>query len=139
MRTGIHRSNWVKPLLWLFGGTEGRSYVEIEDDTVHVRFGFLFDERIPIASIALVERQPWPLLAGIGWRTNLIDSIAVVGSRTGVVRLKLSPRKWMKVLFPVNVESLYVSVDDPDAFVAEIRRRPAARGYLPGERGKNGG
>lgn len=128
MRTAIHRSNWVKPLLWLFGGTDARSYVEIEGDTLHVRFGFLFDERIPIADIVLIERQEWPLLAGIGWRTNLIDSIAVVGSRSNVVRLKLSPRRWMKVLLPVHVESLYVSVDDPDAFVSEIRRRLATGG-----------
>lgn len=128
MRTGIHRSNWVKPLLWLFGGTDARSYVEMDSDSVHVRFGFLFDEKIPIANIVEVERQHWPVFAGIGWRTNLIDSIAVVGSHSNVVRLKLSPRIWMKVLFPVRVESLYVSVDDPDAFVAEIKRRLANRG-----------
>lgn len=127
MRTSIHRSNWVKPLLWLFGGTDARSYVEIEGETLHIRFGFLFDERIPIDNITQVERQAWPMLAGIGWRTNLIDSIAVVGSYQNVVRLKLAPRKWMKVLLPVNVESLYVSVDDPDAFVAEIQRRIAVR------------
>jgi hypothetical protein len=123
MRTEIHRSNWVKPLLWLFGGTETRSYVEIEGDTLHIRFGFLFDEKIPLANVVEVERQHWPLLAGIGWRTNLIDSIAVVGSYSNVVRLKISPRMWMKVIFPVRVESLYVSVGDPDAFVTEIRRR----------------
>ncbi len=122
MRTAIHRSDWVKPLLWLFGGTADRSYVEVDGDTVHIRFGFLFDERIPIANIVEVERQHWPALAGIGWRTNLMDSIAVVGSYSNVVRLKVSPRIWMKVLFPVRVESLYVSVDDPDAFIAEIRR-----------------
>ena len=127
MRTAIHRSNWVKPLLWLFGGTDARSYVEIDGDTVHIRFGFLFDERIPIANIVEIERQHWPALAGIGWRTNLIDSIAVVGSYSNVVRIKLSPRIWMKVLLPVRVESLYVSVDDPDAFVAEIRRRTSTR------------
>jgi len=127
MRTAIHRSNWVKPLLWLFGGTDERSYVEIDGDTLHVRFGFLFDERIPIANIVEVERQHWPLLAGIGWRTNLIDSIALVGSRSNVVRLEVSPRIRMKVLWPVNVRSLYVSVDEPDAFVAEIRRRLSAR------------
>lgn len=123
MRTSIHRSNWVKPLLWLFGGTDARSYVEIDGDSVHVRFGFLFDERIPLKNIVKAERQHWPLLGGIGWRTNLIDSIAVVGSHSNVVRLEIAPRMWMKVLFPVRVEYLYVSVDDPDAFVSEIKRR----------------
>lgn len=126
MRTGIHRSNWVKPLLWLFGGTDARSYVEIEGDHVRIRFGFLFDERIPIANITKVDRQHWPALAGLGWRTNLIDSIAVVGSYSNVVRLEISPRMWMKVLLPVRVEFLYVSVDNPDAFVAEIRQRISA-------------
>jgi hypothetical protein len=128
MRTAIQRSNWVKPLLWLFGGTDARSYVEIEGDTLHIRFGFLFDERIPIAEIASAERQDWPFLAGIGWRTNLIDSIAVVGSRSGVVKLKLSPRRWMRVLVPVKTETLYVSVENPDTFVSEILRRLATGG-----------
>ncbi|HRI69106.1 MAG TPA: hypothetical protein PK156_32975 [Polyangium sp.] len=128
MRTQIHRSNWVKPLLWLFGGSSARSYVEIDGDTLHIRFGFLFDERIPLSNIVEVERQHWPMLAGIGWRTNLIDSIAVVGSYSNVVRLKISPRMWMKVIFPVRAESLYVSVDDPDTFVSEIRARITKRG-----------
>jgi hypothetical protein len=123
MRTSIHRSNWVKPLLWLFGGTDERSYVEIDGDSVHVRFGFLFDERVPLTNIVEAERQHWPLLSGIGWRTNLIDSVALVGSYSNVVRLEIAPRKWMKVLFPVRVKYLYVSVDDPDAFVSEIKRR----------------
>lgn len=128
MRTSIHRSNWVKPLLWLFGGTEDRSYVEIEGDTLHVRFGFLFNERVPLDKITSVEREHWPIIAGLGWRTNLIDSIAVVGSYSNVVRLGLSPRVPMWLVRRMNVESLYVSVDDPDAFVAEIRRRIAERG-----------
>ena len=127
MRTGIHRSNWVKPLLWLFGGSNARSFVEIDGDTLHVRFGFLFDEKIPLANIVEAERQDWPLFAGLGWRTNLIDSIAVVGSYSNVVRLKLSPRIRMRVLFSVPAESLYVSVDDPDAFISEIRKRIANR------------
>lgn len=127
MRTEIHRSNWVKPLLWLFGGTDARSFVEIDGDAIHIRFGFLFDEKIPLANVVEVERQHWPLLAGIGWRTNFLDSVAVVGSHSNVVRLKISPRIRMKVLLPVRVESLYVSVGDPDAFVAEIQRRIADR------------
>ncbi|MBK9258280.1 MAG: hypothetical protein IPM54_00405 [Polyangiaceae bacterium] len=128
MRTSIHRSNWLKPLLWLFGGTEDRSYVEIEGDTLHVRFGFLFDERVPLDKITSVEREKWPIIAGLGWRTNLIDSIAVVGSYSNVVGLRLSPRVPMWLVRRMNVESLYVSVDDPDAFVDEIRRRIAERG-----------
>ncbi len=128
MRTPILRSSWVTPALWLFGGTESRSYVETESDTLHVRFGFLFDERIPFENIVSIERTDWPLLSGIGWRTNFVDSIGVVGSYSNVVKLRLSPSIRMSILFPVKVEFLYVSVEDPDALIAEVRRRIVARG-----------
>jgi len=127
MRTSIHRSNWVKPLLWLFGGTDALSYVEIEDNTLHVRFGFLFNEQLPVDKIVSVERQKWPIIGGLGWRTNLIDEIALVGSYSNVVRLRFSPRIPLRLLRRMNVESLYISVEDPDAFIAEIRGRIAAR------------
>jgi len=127
MRTEIRRSRWVKPLLSVFGGTAERSFVELEGDSLHIRFGFFFDERFPVSKISSVERTEWPIIGGLGWRTNFIDTVALVGSYSNVVRLRLSPAVPVRMITRMNVESLYVSVEDPDAFVAELRRKIAAR------------
>jgi hypothetical protein len=111
----------------MFGGTAERSFVEFDGDSLHVRFGFLFDERIPLQRISSVERARWPLIGGLGWRTNFIDTVALVGSYSDVVRLRLSPPVSVRMLTRMNCESLYVSVADPDALVAEVRRRIASR------------
>ncbi|MRG97078.1 PH domain-containing protein [Polyangium spumosum] len=127
MRTEIRRSTWVKPLLSVFGGTAERSYVDIEGDEIHIRFGWLFDERIPLSRVTSVERARWPLLGGLGWRTNFVDTVAVVGSYDDVVKIRLSPSLPLRVLLRVPAETVYVSVQDPDAFVAEVRRKIASR------------
>jgi len=127
MRTEIRRSTWVKPLLSLFGGTSERSYVDIAGDAVHIRFGWLFDEKIPLSRITSVERARWPLLGGLGWRTNFVDTVALVGSYDDVVRIRVSPALSVRMLMRVPVETIYVSVEDPDAFVSEVRRKLASR------------
>ena len=48
-RFPIRISPLWRPVLLLFGATEGRSFAEIEDGELHVRFGFLFDHRFPLA------------------------------------------------------------------------------------------
>jgi hypothetical protein len=122
MKTEIRRSRWIRPLLALFGGTAERSYVEVEGDALHVRFGYLFDERIPLDAIASVDRSRWPLLGGLGWRSNLVDTVALVGSYDDVVRLRLSRPMPVRLLVRIPCDTLYLSVENPDAFVAEIRR-----------------
>jgi hypothetical protein len=127
MRTEILRSTLVKPLLAAFGGTKERSYVDFDRDALHVRFGWLFDEKIPYERITSAERVRWPFIGGLGWRTNFIDTVALVGSYDNVVRLRLAPAVSVRMLKRMDVESLYVSVEDVDAFLAEIRKQRAAR------------
>jgi hypothetical protein len=47
----IRRSPWWVLLLLLFGATPGRSHVELADDRLVARFGWLFHHRFPLASI----------------------------------------------------------------------------------------
>jgi len=127
MRTEIRRSPWLKPLLGAFGGTSERSFLEFERDALHVRFGWLFDEQIPISRIASVERTRWPFIGGLGWRTNFVDTVALVGSYSDVVRIRLHPAVSVRMITRMDCESLYVSVEDADAFIAELKRKIAAR------------
>jgi hypothetical protein len=62
-----------RPLLLLFGGTRGRSYLEIGSETLTARFGWAFRYRFPLSDIedaTLVRRLPWYSYS-IGWRSDL--------------------------------------------------------------------
>ncbi len=129
-RFEIKRASWVKPLLVLFGATQARSYVTVNREELEARFGF-YRIRIPIDRVAAVERAHWPLYGGLGWRTNLRNTLALVGSYDGVVRVRLSePIRTRLFLIPIRLTDLYVSVENPDGLIAAItryRRRSSPR------------
>lgn len=111
-------------LLVPFGGTNARSYVAIDAEkrTLDVRFGFLFHERIAIDDIQLAEPTSWPLLGGIGWRTNLVSRIGLIGSYEEVVRLRLKKPQRMTMPIPIRCSTLCISVLNRDAFLDELHR-----------------
>jgi hypothetical protein len=113
---------WL-PMLALFGGTPGRSYVELTDGTVRFRFGWLFDYRVPRREIAGASRTTWSLLGGIGWRLALGGRVGLIGSLANVVEVRLDPPRWIRVVFvPWRCRRICVSVVDPDALLAALRR-----------------
>ncbi len=120
-RFAIRRDPIWRPLLALFGGTAGGSFVEVRDDAVRVRFGLGFDTTVPRAEIAEAAPTRYPLLGGIGWRTNLRGGVALVGSTRGVVRLRLAaPCRARLFGFPLRCRDLYVSLEEPEAFLAAL-------------------
>ncbi|MGH9040272.1 MAG: hypothetical protein ACRDZ3_08575 [Acidimicrobiia bacterium] len=97
-----------------------RSYVDLDDDSVHVHMGWGFTAHIPRRSISGACRDPD--VAGItagahGWRGSWL----VNGSRHGIVRLDVEPpvRAWTLAI-PVNLRRLAVSLEDPDGFLAAL-------------------
>jgi hypothetical protein len=111
---------WWLPVLALLGATRGRSYVAIEPTWVHVRFGiFRFDvERRRVVSARTI-RGNW--LAGIGVHTNLVSGLIVNGSLDGLVELDLEPPQTFWLLFlRLRCRQLYVSLEQPDAFLAAL-------------------
>lgn len=129
-RFAIRRDAVWRPLLALFGATGGRSFVALQDDvvglrfgwTLHLRFGWLFDERVPLDEVVEAVPAPWPLLGGIGWRTDFAGKVALVGSRRGVVRLRLRERRRVRLGLKVPCDVLYVSLEQPMAFLEELAR-----------------
>ncbi|PTL76120.1 hypothetical protein [Vitiosangium sp. GDMCC 1.1324] len=112
------------PLLTLFGGTPSRSYVEVAPDSVTFRFG-AFVARIPLADVSGASRAHWPLLGGIGWRIGP-GAVGLIGSLQNVVEVTLRQPHRVRVMgIPVKARRVFVSLEDPEAFLADLA---AARG-----------
>jgi hypothetical protein len=129
MRFPIRQSPWWGPLLLLFGATPGRSYVELDDDELVARFGWLFHHSFLLADIEGAGARSWPLLYGIGWRSNLFGVIGLIGSYRNVVEVCFKRRRWMWMLLPLSCNRLAVSLEDPEALLEALGKVgvPASR------------
>lgn len=124
MRFEIIRAPAARPLLALFGATAQRSFVDVDDASVRLRFG-AFDETVARMEIVSAESVRWPLLAGVGWRL-VSDGVGLIGTLKNVVGLRLRSRRTVKLfpLFSVGAQTLYVSVDRPDELIALLAPPP---------------
>ncbi len=120
MRYRIRRGAFG-PLLALFGGTEHGSFVDLDPVTVWFRFGPLFDERIPRVAVAGARRSRWPWYGGIGWRLSAGGIVGLIGALDGVVEVELrEPRRVRVAGIPWRCRRIFVSLELPDAFLAEL-------------------
>jgi hypothetical protein len=110
------------PLLLLLGATADLSYVELADDRLVARFGWLFHHSCPLIDIEGAGRRSWPLLYGIGWRSNLIGLIGLIGSHQNVVEMRFKRRRWMWMLLPLSCNRLAVSLEDPEALLEALAK-----------------
>ena len=111
-----------RPLLALFGGTSGDSFAEIRDNVVHFRFGWAFDETVPLTEVEDVRPITWPLWAGIGWRITTRGRVGLIGSRRGVVEVRFrSARRVRLLVIPWQCRAIAVSLIDAEGFVAALR------------------
>jgi hypothetical protein len=97
------------------------SFVELDDDTVHVRLGWAFSARIPRRLVARAGPGRSPrirLTAGAhGWNGRWL----VNASPDGIVRLELAERvRAYTAGFPVRLKELLVSLEDPDGFLRAL-------------------
>jgi hypothetical protein len=122
----IRRAWWLRPLLFLVGFTrDSNSYVSIEGEELRVRFGWFFNQRIPLAQIESVGPMRWPWYYGLGWRANLVGLIGLVASFQGVVQVRLKERRKIGGILPfvkLPCDRLAVSLDEPEAFMAVLQR-----------------
>lgn len=121
----IARSPRFAWLLALFGATADRAQVRLHPDSLDVEFG-PFHERLPLSEVVGVEvayrEVPW-WRRSLGWRTDLVGTVALVGRSANLVRLTLEPARRVRV-FPwawARCRELLVSLEEPDAFVAAVR------------------
>ena len=122
MRFSIRRDPWWVPLLLLFGATSDRSCVELADDRLVARFGWLFHHSFPLPDIEGAGPRSWPWLYGIGWRSNLVGVVGLIGSRANVVEVRLKRRRWVWMVLPLSCNRLAISLEDPEAFLEALAR-----------------
>ena len=122
----IRREAWLQPLLWLVGLVrDSNSYVAIEGERLRVRFGWFFHQTFALSDIEGVEAMRWPWYYGLGWRSNLVGLVGVVGSMRGVVAIRFRERQRVGGIVPLvklRCDRLAVSVREPEELVAALRR-----------------
>ena len=119
----IKRSPVWRPLLALFSGVESNSYVEIEEGQLRARFGWLFDERFSLEDVVDVRRRGWPMLLGIGWRTDFRGHVGLTGSFDNVVQVRLRTKRRMRLFgFPMRCDRISVSLREPDVFIDALQQ-----------------
>ena len=110
-----------------FGATPDRSYVELTDDgRLRARFGWLFDHSFPLDAVSGVGTQLVPFWWGIGWRTNLLGGIALLGSHEDCVEVRFRESQRVNMIVPLRCSRLVVSLSRPDEFLAAMAARGVA-------------
>jgi hypothetical protein len=127
MKFAISFNPLFKPLATILGTGPGQSGVEVEADRIDVRMGWAFRAGIPRASIRKVEQvDRIPALMGLGvhgWR----GTWAVNGAQRGAVKITIDPPADARVLLvPVKLRELYISLEQPEAFVVAAGRNGAS-------------
>ncbi|MGL6234318.1 MAG: hypothetical protein ACRC20_03145 [Segniliparus sp.] len=122
MDFSLRYDRWYLPLATALGAGPKRTLIRVAEGTLQVKHGWIFRIDVPLASVESARRtNRRPLAWGVhtfsgGWLVN--------GSRDGVVEIGFaSPVKPAKApLFNWPVRSLALSLEDPEGFLAALRR-----------------
>lgn len=123
MRFAISYTSVFTALAVVTGTGPAQSGVNVEADRIDVRMGWAFRASIPRSSVTEVEQvDRIPPLYGFGvhgWGGRW----AVNGSQRGAVRVTIDPPADARVVFvPVKLRELYLSLEEPEAFVVAAGR-----------------
>jgi hypothetical protein len=131
MRFTISSSPGARLLFASLGIGRDDAHLDVDDSIIRARLGWSGAVTIDRADVTSVERVgsiPWWL--GIGIHGNLFGLLKVWafnGSMTqGAVRLHLRRSARGRVLgVPIRATTIYLSLDDPDEFIAAVQPSPS--------------
>jgi hypothetical protein len=126
-RFPIRYSTANAALLTPMGLPPHRSFVELDDRTVHVKLGWGFSARIPRELVVAARLAPpvWLTVGAHGWRGRWL----VNGARDGLVEIDLAkPVRAFTAGFPVRLRQLVVSLEEPPAFLEALAVPSSAAG-----------
>jgi hypothetical protein len=117
VQTELRYDRWALPLTVPVGLGPKQSELRVQGGNLHVKMGWAFTADIPLTSITKAEPTDSKVYtAGVHF---LGSRWLVNGSRKGLVALTIEPpvqaKVWRK---SVTVGLLWLSVTDPDAFIA---------------------
>ncbi|MEZ0370062.1 MAG: hypothetical protein ACAI44_13325 [Candidatus Sericytochromatia bacterium] len=115
----------IVPILFPFGATQERCFVELEDHKLHVKMGALFDETLDLEEVATIEKGKWPFYWGLGHRIGMHHSMGVLASTRNVVKLSFAKPAMIKALGPLYHETkdFFLALKDPDGFIREVQQQ----------------
>ncbi len=108
----------------LVGGGPGKSGVEVGPDEIRVRMGtYKFD--VPRRSVRSASRSQEKLHGTNGVHMNKKGQLLVNGSADGLVEIAIDPPSYTDrtpstMFVKERVNSLLVSLEDPDGFIAAV-------------------
>jgi hypothetical protein len=107
-------------LFTVLGAGRRRAFVELSPTTARVRLGWMF--RATIARSAIVGAHHHPDMRGAWGAHGWWGRWLVNGSSKGIVQLDLEPhqRAWLLGIWPLSMRVVYVSLEDPDVFLADL-------------------
>jgi hypothetical protein len=111
-----------KALLLPLGATHDESTIETDGDRMKIHFGFVFDREMSLRDLKEAARHPWSLGIGIGVHANFQGKVAIIGSTEDIVRLVFSKPQPVSAAYGSACTELFLSVDEPDAFLEEVRQ-----------------
>jgi hypothetical protein len=118
-RFAIRIDAFWRPFLLIGGAGRENSYVEIAEDSITARFGWLFNQTIPRDEIESAELVPWPWWAGIGLRLLYFNGgVGLVGSYDGVVEIRFRQRR--RLWGFTGYRRLAVSIEEPERFLQAL-------------------
>ncbi len=127
MRFAISRNAASRVLFPLLGLVSDRIWVDVDDATIRASFGWagrVTIDRAALETIVHAETVPWWL--GVGVHGNPFGdqkTWAFNGSRGGAVKLTLrEPARGRVVGIPISADVVYLSLEDPEGFIAAVRR-----------------
>lgn len=120
MRFNILTSPFWRYFLLPLGANAERAFVEIANGELHVRFGWPFKQSFPLDEVEGASPSHWPVLGGIGWRTNFRGNVGLIGTYVNIVEIRFKQPQRVRMFFPLDCSRLYVSVEDPRDFIAAL-------------------
>src|SRR5215207_11145258 len=119
-RFAIRIDRWMQPFLLLVGVKRSHAAVLVNAERLQVRFGtFRYTIRRTNLVSARQVQAKWSY--GVGVHSNFVSNLIVNGSLHGLVELQLRQHQRAAILFiPVRYRRLFVSLEDPEAFLAAL-------------------
>ena len=119
-RFAIKLSAWVRPLFLVMGATPSNAWVSFEEEVLRARLGY-YEIVVPTNRIDRVERSHWPWYGGLGVRSNLHNSLALLGTIDNIVLMTLKqPVRATVFRIPIQVTQLYLSMEEPERFMEAV-------------------
>jgi hypothetical protein len=119
-------ARWLLPLMLVAGAGPSTARIVIAGDRLQVRMGrFWFRATVPLRSIVHARRSANAWFS-VGIHTDGMRGWIVNGSPLGMVHLTIEPPASGRFVgLPIRISNLWLSPEEPDAFVEALTARIA--------------